>query len=267
MERDKIKIMGILNITLDSFSDGGKFHNPDKALFHVEQMIIDGADIIDVGGESSRPGSEGISLSEEMDRVIPIIEKIKEIFDIAVSIDTTKSEVARIAVSEYKTDIVNDISALSKDEKMAATVSKLNVPVILMHMKGIPRNMQEKPFYEDVIKEINGFFKERIQFAIDSGIGKGNIILDPGIGFGKRLEDNCRIIRELAEFKKFDLPILMGLSRKRFLGEITGEQNPAEREIETAVANLISIKNGASIIRVHDVKTTIKMLKTYSSLN
>ncbi len=263
----KIKIMGILNLTPDSFSDGGKFNEIDKALYHVSNMIDEGADIIDVGGESSRPGSDGISTEEEIDRVIPIIKKIKSEFDIIVSIDTVKSVVAEIAVSECHVDIINDISALSNDKKMVSIVSKFNIPIVLMHRKGISKTMQEKPFYNDVIGEISQFFEERIIFALDNGIKKKNIILDPGIGFGKRLEDNINIIKNLAKFEKYNLPILMGLSRKRFLGEITNEENPEKREIETAIANLISIKNGASILRVHNIKATKKMLDVFYTLN
>lgn len=267
MKNKKTKIMGILNTTPDSFSDGGKYNKIDTALFHVEEMINDGADIIDVGGESSRPGSEGISLAEEIDRVIPIIKKIKSEFDIQVSVDTTKSEVARIAVFEYGADIINDISALKKDKNMVLAVKELNVPIVLMHMKGIPKNMQDKPYYENVIDEIIQFFENRIKYAIENGIRKDKIILDPGIGFGKRLEDNIGIIKELSRFKKFGLPILMGLSRKRFLGEIAGDQNPMERDIETSIANIISVKNGANIIRVHNVKAAVKALKVYNSLS
>jgi len=266
MKDKKISFMGILNATPDSFSDGGSFVDIDKALYHCKRMIEEGADIIDIGGESSRPGSDGVSLSEELDRVIPIIEKVKEEFDIVVSIDTVKSEVARIAVFEHGVDIINDISALKGDENMARVVSESDVPVILMHMKGKPKNMQDKPFYDDVLAEIEDYFEERIGFSVNHGIKKENIILDPGIGFGKRLEDNVNIIKGISKFKKFNLPILIGLSRKRFLGEISGEVRPIDRDYETAMANIISIQNGASIIRTHNIAATIRSMKIFDEL-
>jgi len=266
LKSNTFKIMGILNVTPDSFSDGGKFSNLDSAMFRCEEMIDNGADIVDVGGESSRPGSEGVSLNEEIDRVIPVIKKIKTEFDITISVDTTKSKLAKLAISECGADIINDISALNSDKDMAYIAAQLNVPIIMMHMKGIPKNMQDNPYYDNVVDEISKFFDNRIQYAIDKGIKRENLILDPGIGFGKRLEDNINIIKHLKKFKVFSLPILIGLSRKKFLGEITGEREPSNREIESVMANIISIKNGASIIRTHNVKAINKAVKIHTIL-
>jgi dihydropteroate synthase len=193
-------IMGILNVTPDSFSDGGKFLSAGNALQHVRTMVAAGADMIDVGGESSRPGAARISLDEEIDRVLPIIEKIKEEFTVLVSIDTIKESVARLAVEEGGADLINDISGLQFDEQMAAAVAELNVPVVLMHIKGTPESMQKNPSYIDVVGEISDYFRERIDYALNNGIKKEKIILDPGIGFGKRLEDNIAIIKNLKSF-------------------------------------------------------------------
>lgn len=261
MEINEPVVMGILNITPDSFSDGGTFLNIDRALQHTEAMIRDGAAIIDVGGESTRPGAQRISVEEEIDRVIPIIDKIKDEFEILVSIDTYKDRVARTAVLEAKADMINDIYALRFSERIVSTVVELDVPVILMHIKGTPENMQRAPFYQDVVKEIKQFFRERIDYALSKGLKKEKIIIDPGIGFGKRVEDNVEIIKRLRDFKEFDSPILIGLSRKSFLGAVTGEDEPLEREAETISANMMAVLNGADIIRVHNVKNAVKSFK------
>lgn len=266
VEYSKPLIMGILNVTPDSFSDGGKFVNPEDAVRQAEAMIEDGADIIDVGGESTRPGAQKVGIEEEMDRVIPVIEKIKEEFPVLVSVDTYKDRVARAAVLEGGADIVNDISGLRFTDQMVTTIAELDVPIILMHIKGTPENMQKDPSYQDVIGEITQYFRERINYVFAKGVKKEKIIIDPGIGFGKRLQDNIEIIRRLEEFKQFDCPILMGLSRKSFLGQISGEEAPIDREAETITANLIAILNGASIIRVHNVENAVKSLKVLSRL-
>jgi dihydropteroate synthase len=258
--------MGVLNVTPDSFSDGGQLLEIDAALKHTEQMIAEGAKIIDVGGESSRPGAKRVSIDEEMDRVFPIIEKIKDRFETIVSIDTYKERVAREAVLEVGVDIINDISALRFCERMAETVAKLDVPVILMHIKGTPENMQKDPFYTDVIAEIKRYFHVNIDIALSKGIKKEKIIIDPGIGFGKRHEDNIEIIKKLKELQAFEAPILLGISRKSFLGNISGESEPAAREAETITANLIALMNGANIIRVHNVKNAVKSIKILKAL-
>lgn len=266
IEKDAPLVMGILNVTPDSFSDVGRFFKESDALQHAREMAAGGADIIDVGGESTRPGAARIGLDEEIDRVLPVIEKIKEELGVLVSADTSKEEVARLAVEEGGADMVNDISAFGFSERMAATVAELNVPVILMHIKGAPENMQRDPYYTDVIAEIKDYFQEKIDYALSHGIKKEKLILDPGIGFGKRLEDNIAIIRNLKQFAGFDLPIMIGLSRKSFLGLLSGEKIPEKRETETIAANLLAVRNGAAILRVHDVANTVKALKVWQSL-
>lgn len=259
-------VMGVLNVTPDSFSDGGLFLSIDDALKQVQTMISAGADIIDVGGESTRPGAERLSVDEEIDRIIPAVERIKKEFEVLVSIDTYKERVARIAVTEAGADMVNDISGLGFSENMALTISNLDVPVVVMHIQGSPENMQKNPFYTDVIAEIKQYFSERIHYALSKGIKKEKIIIDPGIGFGKRFEDNIKIIKRLSDFKEFDCPILIGLSRKTFLGEISGEKIPRNREVETLTANAISILNGASIIRVHHVRNAVRSIRILRNL-
>jgi dihydropteroate synthase len=266
IEKDDPLVMGILNITPDSFSDAGRFFEPGSALDHARGMAAAGADIIDVGGESTRPGAAPIGLDEEVDRVLPIISRIKEETGALVSVDTSKEEVARLAVEEGGADLVNDISGLRFSERMAAVVAELNVPVVLMHIRGTPENMQRNPVYADVVAEIADYFHERIDYALSHGIKKEKIILDPGIGFGKRLEDNVAIIRNLRQFAEFELPIMVGLSRKSFLGLLGGEKFPDHRDAETVAANLVAVRNGATIIRVHDVPGTIRALKVWRSL-
>ena len=266
LELEEPVVMGVLNVTPDSFSDGGHFFEYDSALKQAEQLVKDGADIIDIGGESSRPGAQQVSTEEEIDRIMPIIEKVKDEFPVIVSVDTYKECVARTAVLEAGADMVNDISALNFSEKMADTIAKLEVPVVLMHIKGKPENMQKNPSYQSLIPELKQYFHNRIDYALSKGIKKEKIIIDPGIGFGKRVEDNIEIIKRLQEFKEFELPILMGLSRKSFLGFITDEPIPAAREAETICANIVAILNGASIIRVHDVKNTAKSVKVLKKL-
>jgi dihydropteroate synthase len=266
IELDEPVVMGVLNVTPDSFSDGGEYNEIDSALRHTEKMIRDGAQIIDIGGESSRPGAAKVSIEEEIDRVIPIIKNIKDRFETIVSIDTYKERVAREAVLEAGAEIVNDISALRFSENMAETIARLDVPVVLMHIKGTPDNMQKDPFYGNVTTEIKQYFHVNIDIALSKGIKKEKIIIDPGIGFGKRLQDNIEIIKKLSEFKEFEVPILIGLSRKSFLGAISGETNPAERDAETISANLVAMMNGASLIRVHNVKNAVKSIKIFKEL-
>lgn len=266
LEKADPLIMGILNITPDSFSDAGRFFEPAAALAHARAMVEAGADIIDVGGESTRPGAAPIGLDEETDRVLPLIARIREDTGALVSVDTNKEEVARLAVEEGGADIVNDISAFRFSERMATVVAELNVPVVLMHIQGTPETMQRAPSYADVVAEISDYFQERIDYALGRGVKKEKIILDPGIGFGKRLEDNIAIIRNLKRFAEFDLPLLVGLSRKTFLGLLGGEKVPEKREAETIAANLVAARNGASILRVHDVAATVKALKVWRSL-
>jgi len=266
IEKEAPLVMGILNVTPDSFSDAGRFFESNTALQHAREMVAAGVDIIDVGGESTRPGANRLSAEEEIDRILPTIEKIKEELGVLVSIDTTKADVARLAVEEGGADLVNDISALQFSEDMAATVAELNVPVVLMHIKGTPESMQKDPFYADVLGEITDYFQQRIDFALSHGIKKEKIILDPGIGFGKRLEDNIAIIKNLKIFNEFELPILIGVSRKSFLGLLSGEKIPEKRGAETIAANILAVINGAAIIRVHDVAQAVKAMKVLKGL-
>ncbi len=266
LKKEKTYIMGILNITPDSFSDGGKYLSIDAALKRVDEMLMEGADFIDIGGESTRPGSERVTLSEELKRVIPIISEISKKFpDIPISIDTYKSKVAKEAV-EAGAWIINDISGLNFDENMKNVIIQENVPVVIMHIKGTPENMQKNPTYENLINEIFSYLKKSIDLIENSGGNSENIIIDPGIGFGKTFDHNLEILNRLEEFKSFGLPILIGASRKSFIGAILNEPEPTKRVIGSlAVAAISSIK-GAKILRVHDIKETIQTLKVADAI-
>ena len=266
LDRPAPLVMGILNVTPDSFSDGGRYLKPEDAVSRAAEMIGAGADIIDIGGESTRPGATAIGEDEEMDRVIPVIRRIKDAWDILLSIDTYKERVARTAVAEAGADMVNDISALRFSDGMAETLARLNAPVVLMHIQGLPRTMQDQPQYGDVIAEIRDYFRERIEFAMAKGIAREKIILDPGIGFGKKVEDNIAIIRGLKRFHDFSRPLLVGISRKSFLGKISGEPAADKRIGETLTAGIMAILNGASILRVHDVRETVASIKILRAL-
>jgi len=246
-------VMGILNVTPDSFSDGGLFYNTDEAVRHALQLIEYGIDIIDIGGESTRPGAKKISEEEEIQRIIPVVKQIRELSsEIIISIDTTKSMVAQKAI-QSGANIINDISGFSFDNKMIDVVRESKVPVIIMHMQGDPSNMQNKPVYDDLIIDISSFFKSKIKLAIDAGIKKEQIILDPGIGFGKTVGDNFQLINQLNEFCKLGFPVMIGPSRKSFIG--TTLNLPVDDRLEgTAAAVAVGVMNGARIVRVHDVK-------------
>ena len=253
-------VMGIVNVTPDSFSDGGKFFSPEVAISHASKLISQGADIIDIGGESTRPGAEQVSESEELKRVIPVIEKIRtDNPTILISIDTTKASVAKHAV-EAGADIINDVSGLSFDNNMIGIVESFNIPVVIMHMKGNPQNMQLNPKYKDIVNEILDFFKMKIKIAIQSGINRSMIILDPGIGFGKTVEHNFELLSRLNEFNVLELPIMIGPSRKSFIG-ITLDLPPEDRVEGTAAAVSAGVMNGASIVRVHDVKSMKRVVR------
>ncbi len=243
--------MGVLNVTPDSFSDGGEFIELDKAVDHALYMAEAGADIIDVGGESTRPGAEPVSLREEIDRVLPVIEAMRKQSDIPISIDTCKSEVAKLAV-EAGADIINDITALGFDAKIADIASSYGTGLILMHMKGSPRNMQINPHYDDLVEEILQYLAARRNLALENGVANAQIVLDPGIGFGKRWFDNYDIINRLQGFKVLDSPLLVGASRKRFLGKVLSSI-PRERTEGSLVSHTLAVENGAHIVRVHDV--------------
>ncbi len=242
-------IMGILNVTPDSFSDGGRFTGVDKAIKHAEKMIGEGAAIIDVGGESSRPGAKPVSIEAETKRVLPVIKRIMKKFpDTPVSIDSYKPEVAMAAMEEGAA-MINDITGL-RDPEMMKVAAKFNAPVVIMHMKGTPQTMQKRPAYKDVIHDITTFFIERIKACRKNGIDK--IILDPGIGFGKTVNHNLQILNRLEEFKRLGRPVMIGHSRKSFIGKISGCK-ASERDIATAAITAMAVMDGASIIRVHNV--------------
>lgn len=244
-------IMGILNVTPDSFSDGGQFLKTTEALKRAETLVAGGADILDIGGESSRPGARLISEAEERKRVMPIIRAIRKRFDIPLSIDTVKASVACAAL-EAGADWINDISALRHDPAMAATVADAGAPLVLMHRAGTANAKYLDVEYENVIEDIKQFFRDRIHHAMDAGIAEENIMLDPGIGFGKRALENCLILEGLSEFKTLGHPLLIGTSRKSFIGEIS--QVPVEQRLPGTVAStLMAVLNGADIVRVHDV--------------
>lgn len=252
-------IMGILNLTPDSFSDGGLFINKDKALNHVKKMIDDGADIIDVGGESTRPGADDVSVDEECQRVIPLIKAIREISDIPISIDTSKTAVMQQAI-ETGASMINDVNAL-KAKGAVELAAKLNVPVCLMHMQGKPRTMQHTPSYKNVVEEVKEFLMQRIEVCIAAGIKRENIIIDPGFGFGKTVEHNLSLLKHLDDFTKLDVPLLVGVSRKSMIGKILNDA-PADERLQgsVALATLAAWMN-TNILRVHDVKATADALK------
>jgi len=247
-------IMGVLNITPDSFSDGGQYIGIDKAISRAQKMIEQGADIIDIGGESTRPGSSAASVSEELDRVIPIIKELSSVSNVTISVDTSKPEVMEQAVSAGAS-IINDVCALSEDGAISIA-SSLGVKVCLMHMQGKPRDMQINPTYNDVVGDIKEFFVNRIDTCISAGINRDNIIIDPGFGFGKTLDHNLEILRRLAEFNSIKLPVMVGMSRKSMIGSLLGERVVDDRVMGSAAAAMIAVQNGASIVRVHDVMET-----------
>jgi dihydropteroate synthase len=259
---NKSIIMGILNVTPDSFSDGGLYIDKKKAVMHGIKMISDGADIIDIGGESSQPGSEPISIAEEIKRVLPVVRELSSKINIHISIDTYKPQVAEECIRAGAC-MINDISGL-RDKDMLRVARKYKVPVIIMHIQGTPKTMQENPQYKDVVKEIIVFFKKQIEIAERNGVK--DIIIDPGIGFGKTLEHNIEIIRNLKRFKKLNKPILIGVSRKSFLGKITGLK-VNERLSATLSAVVICAMNGANIFRVHDVKECKQALMVLDAIN
>jgi dihydropteroate synthase len=247
-------IMGVLNTTPDSFSDGGQYFDTEKAIESAKRMISQGADIIDVGGESTRPGAQAVSTTDEINRVIPVVEALHRSTDIPISIDTSKPEVMKLAV-KAGARMVNDVCALSANGALE-TVATLNVDVCLMHMQGSPRTMQKNPTYNNVIDDIKDFFDQRVQACVDAGIAEDKIILDPGFGFGKTLDHNLEILKHLNEFKSFGLPLLAGLSRKSMIGTLLNDRNVDGRVIGSVVGAIIATQNGADIVRVHDVLET-----------
>lgn len=249
-------VMGILNVTPDSFSDGGQFFTLESAVERARQLIREGADIVDIGGESTRPGAQPVSVEEELRRVIPVIRAIRTESSVPISVDTYKAPVAEAAL-EAGANIINDISALRFDPQMVKIVARARVPVVLMHMQGDPRTMQQNPVYTDVVREIKEFFIDRIAFAVAHGVKRERILIDPGIGFGKTVAHNIEILRRLGELEELGCPIVIGTSRKSFIGRLgsTGsEPLPIDQRLEGTIAsNVIAVLNGAQIVRVHDV--------------
>ena len=243
-------VMGILNVTPNSFSDGGRYLDLEQAIKHGQKLAEDGADFIDVGGESTRPGSESVSIEEEIRRVIPVVESLVKKLNVPISIDTCKSDVAEAALQAGAV-IVNDISAMTFDAKMASIAAKHQASVVLMHIKGTPKTMQMNPSYKNVTEDVKQFLRERLEAAMNTGIKQ--IIIDPGIGFGKKYEHNIQLLKELKSFTSLGYPLLVGVSKKTFIGAILNLP-PSERVEGTAAAVTASILNGANIVRVHDVK-------------
>lgn len=257
-------LMGVLNVTPDSFSDGGRFFKLEEAIRRGIELAEEGADIIDVGGESTRPGSEPVPLEEELKRVIPVIEELAKRTDIPISIDTYKSKVAKKAL-DSGASMVNDISALRFDPEMKRILAEYKVPVVLMHIKGTPKNMQDNPTYQNVVEEVKIYLGDSIKMAKDAGVEENKIIVDPGIGFGKTLEDNLKILKHLKEFSSLGKPILIGVSRKSFIGKIL--DLPVEERLEGSLAALaVSIMNGANILRVHDVRESKRVTRLMDSI-
>jgi dihydropteroate synthase len=246
-------LMGILNVTPDSFSDGGKFNHVETAIAHALKMIADGASIIDIGGESTRPGSDAVSVDEQIARVVPVIQAIREQSDVLISIDTTLSLVAQAALNTGA-NIINDVSAGRDDGRMFMLAAERNVPLILMHAQGKPKTMQDNPYYDDVVQEVLQELQQRANQAINLGVKKENIVLDVGIGFGKRKQDNLTLLAHLADFVELGFPILLGTSRKRFMGAVCERSNPTELITATAVTTALGVMAGVQLFRVHDVE-------------
>ncbi|MBF2033942.1 MAG: dihydropteroate synthase [Leptolyngbyaceae cyanobacterium T60_A2020_046] len=267
---DRTVIMGVLNVTPDSFSDGGLYQSCDAALKQAHHLIHAGADILDIGGQSTRPGAAQISLDEELDRVIPVIEALRCSCDLTlrnalISVDTTRSAVARAAV-RAGADIVNDISGGTFDDAMLATVADLGVPVILMHIRGTPETMQNDTEYADLIDEICGFLQRQIEAAIAAGIAHSQIVIDPGIGFGKSYAQNLDLLRSIPTFRALGCPVLIGPSRKSFIGWILDQPDPTQRVWGTAAACCAAIAGGADILRVHDGKEMVEVAKVADAI-
>jgi dihydropteroate synthase len=247
-------IMGVLNVTPDSFSDGGRYLGTDEAVARARQMAADGAHVVDVGGESSRPGSRPVSATEELERVIPVIEAIRGRIDVPISIDTYKAEVAEQAIAAGAA-MINDISALSFDPEMAPLAARLGVPVILMHIQGTPRNMQVDPHYDDPVAEVKASLESSIDRAVGAGVDPERIVIDPGIGFGKRVDDNLLLLKHLRDFYDLGRPVLVGVSRKAFIGEVT-KRPVSDRLAGSIGAAAAAVMAGAHMVRVHDVAET-----------
>ena len=257
-------VMGVLNVTPDSFSDGGKYYSLDRAVDHGAQMAEQGADIIDIGGESTRPFSDRVSAQEEIDRVVPVIEALSKMVDLPISIDTYKGEVARYAL-DAGASMVNDISALRFDASLGRLAAQRGVPVILMHMKGTPENMQKNPQYDDVVGEISEFLADAVTRAKQYGILEDLVVIDPGIGFGKTFDHNLIILRDLQKFQALRRPILVGTSNKSFIGHVL-DRPVEQRAVGTMATVAVSVLNGAHIVRVHDVEMAVDTVRMVDAI-
>jgi dihydropteroate synthase len=263
LELDRPRISGIVNVTPDSFSDGGRFDDPMRAIEHGLRLVEEGADLLDVGGESTRPGAGDVDAATEIARVVPVIEALAKATRVPISIDTSKPEVMRAAVAAGA-GLVNDVRALREDGALDA-VAALGVPVILVHMLGEPRTMQDDPHYDDVVGDVHRFLTDRLFACQMAGIDRKKILIDPGFGFGKTLEHNLLLLRDLKRFAEI-APVVAGLSRKATIGKLTGRENPADRAAGSAAAALIAVQNGASIVRVHDVAVTRDALAVWQGV-
>lgn len=252
------QIMGILNVTPDSFSDGGTHNTLDAALRHTEAMIAAGATMIDIGGESTRPGAAEVSAAEEMDRVVPVVEAIARRFEVWISVDTSKAEVIR-GSAEAGANLINDIRSLQEPGALDAAVQS-GLPVCLMHMQGEPRTMQQKPVYSNVVEEVDAYLAEQIARCVGAGIVRENLLIDPGFGFGKDLKHNYQLLARLAHFHHFGLPLLVGMSRKSMIGQLLNVP-PSQRIVGSVACAVIAAMQGAQIIRVHDVKETVEAMR------
>jgi dihydropteroate synthase len=257
-------VMGVLNVTPDSFSDGGEFVDRDKAVEHGVRMASEGAVIIDVGGESTRPGSEPVTASEQIRRVVPVIKGLAKEVDTVISIDAYDVAVVKAAL-EAGASMINDITALG-DARMGELAAERDVPVVLMHMQGSPKTMQIEPKYDDVVGEVLGFLLERAKRAEEFGIEKGKIFIDPGIGFGKTLEHNLLLLKNIGEFVASGYRVLVGTSRKSFIGKLTGKENPSERMFGTAATVALCVAAGVSIVRIHDVAEMVDVVKVANAI-
>lgn len=262
---DRPRVMGIVNVTPDSFSDGGVHDTLEAAVAHGLQLVAEGADLLDIGGESTRPGSEPVSLEEELRRVIPVIERLARETHVPISVDTFKPEVMRAAVAAGA-GMLNDIHALRQPGALAAAAD-LGVPVVLMHMQGEPGSMQDTPHYDDVVAEVHRFLAERLFAAEMAGIAKKNLVIDLGFGFGKTTEHNMILLARSARFLDLGVPLLAGLSRKRSIGELTGREQPRDRVAGSVAAHLIAAQRGATLLRVHDVAATVDALKVWAAVD
>lgn len=261
---DRPQVMGIVNVTPDSFSDGGAHDTTEAAVAHALKLVEEGADLLDIGGESTRPGADEVALEEELRRVIPVIERLAAQVAVPISVDTSKPDVMRAAV-QAGAGMINDVYGLRRDGALD-TAATLGVPVVLMHMQGEPRSMQAAAQYDDVVGEVHRFLAERIFAAEMAGIAKKHIVIDPGFGFGKDTPHNLQLLAQLDRFVELGVPVLAGLSRKRSIGQLTGRDAPADRVAGSVAAHLIAVQRGAAIVRVHDVAATVDALKIWNAV-